>query len=369
MDVVGRFAHMWKTGVVVTALLVTVVACGNDDASRARNSALVAGTSCTKLGQVSKISKVSVVCAKTTTGNIWYPTIKSRGRSVSCAKPGAIRKKKAVVWVCGVAKGKKLWRATAPLPPAVLQAAAVVEPGTVEAAPVLESTNIATPSQPVVADSDVLANPAIPDEPPVTAPSTIPTTAPSTIPTTTPSTIPTTTPPTSAAIEPIPYNVGDKGPGGGIIFYVNKENPAGSTYFEAACAGWSDGACGGSDLSDPQPQWGCSGTNLPNAAGIAIGTGKQNTASIVNGCSSTGIAARLADDLVLGGQSDWFLPSFDEMKEMYRQKEAIGGFFGKGYWSSSQDGVDTSWRLGFGRAAEGTSPKTYTHFVRPVRAF
>jgi hypothetical protein len=128
------------------------------------------------------------VCAKTTTGNIWYPTIKSRGRSVSCAKPGAIRKKKAVVWVCGVAKGKKLWRATAPLPPAVLQAAAVVEPGTVEAAPVLESTNVATPSQPVVADSDVLANPAIPDEPPVTAPSTISTTT--TIPITTPSTIP-----------------------------------------------------------------------------------------------------------------------------------------------------------------------------------
>ena len=363
MDVVGRFAHMWKTGVVVTALLVTVVACGNDDASRARNSALVAGTSCTKLGQVSKISKVSVVCAKTTTGNIWYPTIKSRGRSVSCAKPGAIRKKKAVVWVCGVSKGKKLWRATAPLPPAVLQAAAAVEPGTAEAAPLLESTNVATPSQPVVADSDVLANPAIPDEPPVTAPSNAPET-------TTPLvTVPQTTPPTSAAIAPISYKVGDIGPGGGIIFYVNKENPAGSTYFEAACAGWSDGACGGSDLSDPQPQWGCSGANLSNAGGVAIGTGEQNTTSIVNGCSSTGIAARIADDLVLGGQSDWFLPSFNEMKEMYLQKEAIGGFFGKGYWSSSQDGVDTSRRLGFGRAAEGTSPKTYTHFVRPVRTF
>ena len=104
----ARLTHIWKTGVVVTALLATVVACGSSDASRARNVALVAGTSCTKPGQISKISKVAVVCGKTKTGNIWYPTMKSYGRSVSCMKPGVVRKKKSVVWVCGVVKSKKL---------------------------------------------------------------------------------------------------------------------------------------------------------------------------------------------------------------------------------------------------------------------
>jgi len=173
VDVVARFTHIWKTGVVVTALLATVVACGNSDASRARNVALVAGTTCTKPGQISKISKVAVVCGKTKTGNIWYPTMKSNGRSVSCIKSGAVRKKKSVVWVCGVAKGKKLWFATSPLPPAVLQATAVVAPGVVEPVPVLESTEVATPSRPVVADNNVLANPTIADEAPVTAPVTI----------------------------------------------------------------------------------------------------------------------------------------------------------------------------------------------------
>ena len=79
----ARFTHIWKTGVVVTALLATVVACGSSDASRARNAALVAGTKCVKPGAVSKISKVSVVCAKTTTGNIWYPTMKAKGKEVS----------------------------------------------------------------------------------------------------------------------------------------------------------------------------------------------------------------------------------------------------------------------------------------------
>ncbi|MEI8024110.1 MAG: DUF1566 domain-containing protein [Actinomycetota bacterium] len=169
----ARFARIWKTGVVVTALLATVVACGSSDASRARNAALVAGTSCTKPGQVSKISKVSVVCAKTITGNIWYPTTKSYGRSVVCIKSGAVRKKKSVVWVCGVVKSKKLWFATSPLPPAVLQATAVVAPGVSEPVPVLESTEVATPSRPVVADNNVLANPTIADEPPVTTPVTI----------------------------------------------------------------------------------------------------------------------------------------------------------------------------------------------------
>ena len=169
----GNFARVWKTGVVVIALLATLLACGNSELSRARNSALVAGTACTKLGKMSKISKVSVVCAKTNKGKIWYPTMKSRGRSVACAKPGTVRKKKSVVWVCGVSKGKKLWRATAPLPPAVLQAAvAVTLPGATETAPVLESTDVATPQSPVVADNNVLADPAIADDPPVT---TVPT--------------------------------------------------------------------------------------------------------------------------------------------------------------------------------------------------
>ena len=173
VDVVARLTHIWKTGVVVTALLATVVACGSSDSSRARNAALVAGTSCTQPGAVTKISKVSVVCAKTTTGKIWYPTMKSYGRSVSCMKPGDMRKKKSVVWVCGVVKSKKLWLATSPLPPAVLQASVVIAPGVVEPVPVLESTDVATPSRPVVADNNVLANPTIADEAPVTTPVTI----------------------------------------------------------------------------------------------------------------------------------------------------------------------------------------------------
>ena len=148
----ARLTHIWKTGVVVTALLATVVACGSSDSSRARNAALVAGTKCVKPGAVTKISKVSVVCAKTTTGNIWYPTMKAKGKAQACAKPGIIRKKSQIVWVCGVVKSKKLWQATQPL-------TALSAKGD------LLSTS---PGAFVVADNAVLADPKIPDDKTVT---------------------------------------------------------------------------------------------------------------------------------------------------------------------------------------------------------
>ena len=100
--------------------------------------------------------------------------------------------------------------------------------------------------------------------------------------------------------------VGDIGPGGGVIFYKDLTRAVGSQYFEAACAGWSDGTCGGSDLTDPTAQWGCFGTLIAGADGTNIGTGEKNTTDIVTGCPTVGIAARRAKNLVLGGQSDWF---------------------------------------------------------------
>ena len=64
---------------------------------------------------------------------------------------------------------------------------------------------------------------------------------------------------------------------------------------------------------------GCFGTNISGADGTAIGTGAQNTIDIVNAncspyMSGNSIAANICDTLTLGGYSDWFLPSKDELK-------------------------------------------------------
>ena len=167
--------------------------------------------------------------------------------------------------------------------------------------------------------------------------------------------------------------VGDRGPGGGIIFYKDLTRAVGSQYFEAACAGWSDGTCGGSDLTDPIAVWGCLlflGYDGPN--GTAKGTGEQNTTEIVTGCPTLGIAARRAKNLVLGGKSDWFLPSKNELNQMYIRRTAIGGFSTDYYWSSSEYGDYSAWNQSFNNGFQNYSTKYgafYAFYVRPVRAF
>jgi hypothetical protein len=163
--------------------------------------------------------------------------------------------------------------------------------------------------------------------------------------------------------------VGDIGPGGGIIFYKNLTRAVGSQYFEVACGGWSDGTCGGSDLTDPQAEWGCYPSSISGADGTAMGTGEQNTTDIVTGCATAGIAAKLAYDLVLGGQSDWFLPSQDELNQIYVQQTAIGGFSTGVYWSSSENSDYLAWLQFFGNGDQGGGHKGVAGYIRPVRAF
>ena len=73
-----------------------------------------------------------------------------------------------------------------------------------------------------------------------------------------------------------------------------------------------------------------------NGWGTAIGTGYSNTTTIVANNLTAGIAARLCNDLVTGGYSDWYLPSLDELNKLYLNRAAIGGFSAANYWTSSE---------------------------------
>lgn len=169
--------------------------------------------------------------------------------------------------------------------------------------------------------------------------------------------------------------VGDTGPGGGIVFYDAGSTQSWGRYLEAACVGWSDGTCGGSDLTDPTAQWGCFETPITGADGTAIGTGEENTTDITASvCSTAGIAARLADDLVLGAQTDWFLPSKDELNEMFTMLHSsftpLGGFLNDDFYLSSSEGDDASaWAQLFDDGVQDNRNKVTTYYVRPVRAF
>lgn len=191
----------------------------------------------------------------------------------------------------------------------------------------------------------------------------------------------TTSSTTSTTAAPVVYTVGQTGPGGGVVFYDAGSTQSWGRYLEAACAGWSDGICGGADTDQIAGNWGCTGTNIPGAEGTAIGTGEQNTADIVAGCATAGIAARLADDLVLGGQNDWFLPSVDELAQVYNQRTNVGGLtigssmFATEYWSSGEysPAQTTNAAVYYMRSSSGSAnnaPKNAgSRYMRPIRAF
>src|SRR6185503_10752285 len=134
------------------------------------------------------------------------------------------------------------------------------------------------------------------------------------------------------------YQLGDIGPAGGFIFYINPKYASdGWRYLEAAPFDQSAGA-----------HWGCFRKLIPGARGIAIGTGKQNTTDMLAGCDEPGSAAQLCANLSVNGVTGWFLPSRDELTEMYRNLRAkgIGNFNEAGlvdnymYWASSQQTAD-----------------------------
>jgi hypothetical protein len=128
-----------------------------------------------------------------------------------------------------------------------------------------------------------------------------------------------------------PFTIGQSY-NGGIIFYID-------------CSGLH-GLIAAPGDQGAGPQWGCNGT-LIGGTYAGIGTGQANTTAIVNGCSETGIAARICDDLVLNGYEDWFLSSYYEMKQMAAQKNIIGGFTSTTYWSSTEASATAAWAQGF----------------------
>ena len=118
-------------------------------------------------------------------------------------------------------------------------------------------------------------------------------------------------------------------------------------------------------------QWGCYGSAISGADGVALGTGSQNTVEIVSaGC---GGAAAACANLVLNGYDDWFLPSENELGQIYPNRMTIGGFLQNSwYWSSSEYSNVIAWGFYFrdtGVSFNGLSGKSNSYYVRAVRAF
>jgi len=117
-------------------------------------------------------------------------------------------------------------------------------------------------------------------------------------------------------------------------------------------------------------EWGCWGTQVGGTSSD-IGTGQSNTTAIVNGCAEPGIAARLCEDLNDWGYDDWYLPSKDELNQLYLNLKVngLGGFTIGYYWSSTEFLSLTSWVQYFNTGYQFKDSKFYGYTVRAVRAF
>lgn len=110
--------------------------------------------------------------------------------------------------------------------------------------------------------------------------------------------------------------------------------------------------------------------NAVTGTSTAIGTGLANTTNIVSVCTgNTMIAANVCLNYSFSGYTDWFLPSKDELNEMYLQKDIIGGFDEyNNYWSSSQNMPETAWIQFFGSGLQSQlGGKDQLYKVRPIR--
>ncbi len=386
-------------GIVALALLVGVgvLVSSGDTSSTTRNAALVVAKHCTKPGQVTKVSKQSVVCAALSPKNIWYPVFQEK--KWICAKLGITRKQNGIFSVCGKSKSsKKRWFLTKP----VMASSNPGLPTTDQEAFVKLTTNPeliveTSPTTPLAlaATTETTLTPTT--ETSTSAPTSTPTSTPTT---TTPTTTTPTLAPTAPTLAPtaptIPKTcaedgdckVGDTGPGGGKVFYVASGNftSTGSDcgtackYLEAA-------------PSDQGKIAWCSNTSSSRGATAqGIGSGMSNTTTADSTCTSGAI--RVAADYTNNSKTDWHLPSKDELNQMCKWQRGVawvsdatvctGGTLNSGtgasgfstvtYWSSSEDAATTAWSQRFDNGYQYYNDKaylikTFTYYVRPVRAF
>ena len=168
----------------------------------------------------------------------------------------------------------------------------------------------------------------------------------------------------SLNITPNSPSIGDSLEGGKVA-YILQSGDTGydSNYIKGIIVATSNQSTG--------IQWYNGSFTTTSATGTAIGTGLSNTDAIIasQGATSTNYAAGLARAYTGGGYSDWYLPSKDELNQLYINRVAIGGFTSAFYWSSTEATQFFSWRQNLNDGTQDTLGKSGAYYVRAVRNF
>ncbi len=154
---------------------------------------------------------------------------------------------------------------------------------------------------------------------------------------------------------PSTFQLGDTY-GGGVIAYLDETGQHGLIVAPADIA---------------QAPQGCFGTWINGTSG-AVGAGQSSTNAILAVCSTPGIAARLCDEYVLNGFTDWYLPTVGEMQLCYNNLylNGLGNFAGYWYyWTSTIGNEYYGPSYTFQQGGVYDVNRQDALFVRPVRSF
>lgn len=78
---------------------------------------------------------------------------------------------------------------------------------------------------------------------------------------------------------------------------------------------------------------------------------------------------RYCDQLLIDGNSDFFMPSQDEALEMYFRRFEIGGLANKTYWTSTEANYQDGMAVSFAKGVADNWDKNRSMEVRAIRAF
>jgi hypothetical protein len=162
----------------------------------------------------------------------------------------------------------------------------------------------------------------------------------------------------------VPYKtweIGDTGPGGGVVFYAGRGFTVNGKVYRYLEAGPSLGPCSWSSSLD-----------IIGGTRAEIGTGWINTEIIINALKDKdpNSAAHIARGHNGGAKSDWFLPSQFELQELYKLDKSGPETYGWTSTESSNPTMACRIRKSDGNLGAITKNVSSTYnYVRPIRAF
>ena len=169
------------------------------------------------------------------------------------------------------------------------------------------------------------------------------------------------------------WSLGNTGPGGGKIFYVNTSGFACGPTLSETCYYLEVAPIGANTTKD----WAVSAnrTSSAGASGTVIGSGYQNTMAIINQGNSNSAAA-YAQEYRGGSLSDWYLGTRLELYQIYVNRatiftgtEVINTEFPGEYWTSTEANASQAYSYRI-YDNQGPWPNSKTsNSVRPIRSF